>query len=418
MTGSIVSTGLGARLRVWTAAYLVCIVTSALIQASADADEVSRRLRTQISDIPWSPPSRDERIIYGVDDRIDVFQETDPTRLMQAASTCALISNSDLTNNGDGTFTILLSAYTYAGLPPCPGEAFASQPTAAFCSGFMVGPDLIATAGHCVGGTLDLQNFSFVFGFDMIDAIQPVSIVNGNHVYSGSELLSWTPGGDFDHALVRVSQPITSPGAIALPVRESGVIATGIPVGVIGHPHGLPKKIAFGASTQVTVNVSPTYFLANLDTYGGNSGSPVFNQNTGLVEGILVRGLADFTLGASCFSSNVLPNNFGAEEVTRVSVIPSYLLREVDTDQDLIDDAFETDTGTFVSATDTGTDPNDPDSDDDGVIDGTEVQMNTDPNNALSFPSLPVSAAWLLTTIAGVAVASAGMVIWRRKRDA
>ncbi len=71
-----------------------------------------------------------------------------------------------------------------------------------------------------------------------------------------------------------------------------------------------------------------------------------------------------------------------------------------------------------MSATDTGTDPNDADSDDDGVIDGTEVQMSTDPNNALSFPSLPVSAAWLLTTIAGVAVASAGMVIWRRKRDA
>jgi glucose/arabinose dehydrogenase len=53
----------------------------------------------------------------------------------------------------------------------------------------------------------------------------------------------------------------------------------------------------------------------------------------------------------------------------------------VDLDQDLLADLFETNTGVFVSATDTGTDPGDPDSDGDGVLDGTEVALGTDPNN-------------------------------------
>ena len=33
--------------------------------------------------------------------------------------------------------------------------------------------------------------------------------------------------------------------------------------------------------------------MANLDTFMGNSGSPVFNKETGLVEGILIEGAED-----------------------------------------------------------------------------------------------------------------------------
>ena len=48
-----------------------------------------------------------------------------------------------------------------------------------------------------------------------------------------------------------------------------------------------------------------------------------------------------------------------------------------DTDGDGLIDLFETNTGTFVSASDTGTDPNDPDTDDDGLDDGVETNTGT-----------------------------------------
>jgi len=60
-----------------------------------------------------------------------------------------------------------------------------------------------------------------------------------------------------------------------------------------------------------------------------------------------------------------------------------------DDDNDGIADSFETNTGVFVSAADTGTNPNDADSDDDGFVDGAEVVAATDPNDAGSHPEIP-----------------------------
>jgi hypothetical protein len=50
-----------------------------------------------------------------------------------------------------------------------------------------------------------------------------------------------------------------------------------------------------------------------------------------------------------------------------------------DADGDMIPDAWETNTGTYTSPDDTGTDPNSADSDGDGVNDGEEVLAGFDP---------------------------------------
>ena len=55
---------------------------------------------------------------------------------------------------------------------------------------------------------------------------------------------------------------------------------------------------------------------------------------------------------------------------------------QLDTDGDGLPDWVETNTRVYVSPTDTGTDPNDPDTDDDGVLDGDEVPAGTNPNQA------------------------------------
>ena len=53
-----------------------------------------------------------------------------------------------------------------------------------------------------------------------------------------------------------------------------------------------------------------------------------------------------------------------------------------DTDGDGLLDSVETDTGTYVDASNTGSDPLDSDSDDDGILDGIEVDAGLDPNVA------------------------------------
>ncbi len=81
-----------------------------------------------------------------------------------------------------------------------------------------------------------------------------------------------------------------------------------------------------------------------------------------------------------------------------------------DDDDDGLPDAVETNTGSFVSPSDTGSDPLDADSDGDGLDDGTEVALGLDPNNpsSLGLPALPdAGRALLLLAMLGVGVGAA-----------
>ena len=82
-----------------------------------------------------------------------------------------------------------------------------------------------------------------------------------------------------------------------------------------------------------------------------------------------------------------------------------------DDDGDGLADLVETNTGVFVSASDTGTDPNDPDTDGDGKSDGFEVARGFDPldPSAPQIPALP----WL----AGALLAAALLASARRRLE-
>ena len=109
------------------------------------------------------------------------------------------------------------------------------------------------------------------------------------------------------------------------PLRVSSrKIADGRAVFVIGHPSGLPAKYAGGA--HVRDNRRRAYFTANLDTYGGNSGSPVFDRRTKTVEGILASGEQDFVKRGDCQVSLVCPDGgCQGEAVTRSTLWAAHI---------------------------------------------------------------------------------------------
>ena len=67
-----------------------------------------------------------------------------------------------------------------------------------------------------------------------------------SEVYQGIEIVSYASSGDYDHSVVRVDRTITAPDAQPFIIRREGTIQVDEYVGVIGHPSGLPMKIAFG----------------------------------------------------------------------------------------------------------------------------------------------------------------------------
>ncbi|AKB51220.1 V8-like Glu-specific endopeptidase [Methanosarcina barkeri str. Wiesmoor] len=256
-----------------------------------------------------------QKVIYGVDDRVDVCNLPFGPDRNDADSVVALFRASKVTDNGDGTSSLQINNFGTA-KNLCPGERFRNQPTGAFCSGFLVAPDIIATAGHCVN-TGNVTNICFVFGFRMRDTDNAETAINNTEIYRGAELIGRQEiGNGPDWALVRIDRPVNNHNVVR--IRRNGKINETQALHVIGHPSGLPTKFAGGAS--VRDNQPDAFFIANLDTYGGNSGSPVFNSKTHEVEGILVRGDTDFVRQGTCNVSLVCPSTgCRGEDCTRTT---------------------------------------------------------------------------------------------------
>lgn len=264
--------------------------------------------------------------IYGVDDRKDVFQVPNATVQADADGVVALFDEEDVIPNGNGTSRIFAAQYGPTN-NLCPCEPFFTQPQSRCATGFLVNREMILTAGHIH----DLESKLFVFGFKMANANAPqVFNIPNSQIHRAKEIIAQRddgPTGD-DFALVRLEKAVTDHRA--LPIRRTGQIPNGQAVQVLGHPRGLPLKFADGA--HVTGNGKTSFFVANLDTYTNNSGSPVFNSNDvvggrHVVEGILVRGgQRDFVPVGGCLKSLVCEIAGGGsdcpgEECTRVTRI-------------------------------------------------------------------------------------------------
>lgn len=260
-------------------------------------------------------------VIYGADGRLDVYQVTDDRLKALADSTVALVKNSDI--SVAGSVATLIGRNFGTDMNLCSDEKFREQDTAAFCSGTLVGPDLVLTAGHCIEDITGCQNTSLVFGFAVKSAGVLPKSVSANEVYRCKEIIKTQKvnnGADF--AVIRLDRSVTNHAPRA--VRASGEVPADASLVVIGHPVGLPTKITTGGSVRSTAN--PDFFVANLDTYGGNSGSGVFNASTGLIEGILVRGEQDFVSRGSCVVSKVCAEGAcRGEDVTKISAARPFI---------------------------------------------------------------------------------------------
>jgi hypothetical protein len=259
--------------------------------------------------------------IYGPDDRMDILDVTPLDVLKVSESVVALFSSRDVTDNGNGTST--LKTYNFgATYGLCTREPFRNQPCGGIGTGFLLSEGAIATAGHCVTDAT-IADTMFVFGFRMISTQTPNGTINKSNIYRGKRILDKkiVPGGA-DWAIVELDRAVV--GYAALKARKSGRIGDGESVYVLGHPAGLPLKYAGNA--VVRDNSPESYFVANLDTYGGNSGSPVINATTHVVEGILVRGEHDFVKDGNCKVSLPCPNTgCSGEECTRTTEFADFV---------------------------------------------------------------------------------------------
>ena len=246
-----------------------------------------------------------EPVVYGDDDRQDVFAFRDRAWAAQAADfSVTLVSTVGIDDSDPDN--ILLPAPTLEETGVCADERFADQPTAGFCSGTLIAPDLVLTAGHCVGAS-DCDQTAFVFNYYMTDETT-LQTITSDDVYTCSEVVV-SLVEDIDYAVVRLDREVVghTPAPVSL---DAAAMPASRRLLIDGYPTGLPLKIDDGARVRDARADTLDFFVANLDTFGGNSGSGVFDRRTRELVGVLVRGEQDYVAdpAADCLRVNVCRN--------------------------------------------------------------------------------------------------------------
>lgn len=245
--------------------------------------------------LTFSSAYAETNVIYGPDNRLDVYEVRNAVHKRLAQSTAGMVSLGTLTYGSSQSLINVHNPKTLTtGQNICSTEKFADQYLAPMCSGFLVAPDLIVTAGHCFKTFSTPENvcksFAWVFDYQMNSATSnPAKDMQLSNIYACKSVYA-VLNDSMDFAIVKLNRKVT--GRTPLTFRQQGIIPNSTELLVIGHPSGLPTKVS--DKGRITRNSEVTNFSTTLDTFHGNSGSAVFDAKTGLVEGILIQGKTDY----------------------------------------------------------------------------------------------------------------------------
>ena len=269
------------------------------------------------------------QVIYGEDDRRDLYQLDERRLLELSRATALLVDRAQVHEHDDEKFAYQLETEKLGErFDLCRREAFWSQPSVGKCSGFLVGKDVLVTAAHCFFrdiGTCGTTAVVFDYAYHGHDS-DPTLLARDSVYYCEEVLESVFEVDGLDFAVVRLDREVQ--GRTALPLRMRGRVSRGEVMTVIGHPLGLPTKVSQGKVRSVR---DSDYFVINADLWEISSGSPAFNARTGTVDGLVARGSEDFVLdaedGGSCQVSKVCAlDACDGEDVIRATKFIDFVL--------------------------------------------------------------------------------------------
>lgn len=262
--------------------------------------------------------------IYGKDDREMITNKSDP-RVKELSKSIALIVSVDALDIGMFKTTVKAPSLQEA-MNMCVSEHFVTRPAVAGCTGFLVAPNILASAGHCFMDESDCATKKIIFDVDSKEQSKKGYSVNSNNVFSCARIIStmydMNAPGEQDYSLIELDR--TPKRREPLKLNMSKKIENSANVFMIGHPFGMPLTLS--RESAIFNNNGIYQFTAGLDSFEGNSGSPVFNSKTMQVEGILVNGQEDLVYDPKneCYRNKIYDGK-GGEGVFRASELPPFL---------------------------------------------------------------------------------------------
>ncbi|MDG0815015.1 trypsin-like serine peptidase [Bdellovibrio svalbardensis] len=223
-----------------------------------------------------------EAVIYGEDTRKEVSSGDRYYAL--AAATASLVQDYNLKVDASGKFRFPVRTLKNS-FPLCKNEPFLDQPLVGFCTGVLIAPNRVLTAGHCLPHEGGCEHIRFHFGWTAEQAAKSNSL---DTLYSCTAVIQTENNlrKGFDYAILQLDRDVAG----VAPVKVStDKISTHDAVLSLSYPLGLPLKADLG---KVSNESSFGGFKVEVDTFSGSSGSPLFNKNGELI-GILSSGAED-----------------------------------------------------------------------------------------------------------------------------
>lgn len=249
---------------------------------------------------------REERVVYGNDNRIDYYQVEDAAQRTTGVRSVAGVMSAYSIDASDSARARFRATTLGKAASLCEGQRFRDQKIPAFCSGVLIGPDLMLTAGHCVWDAENqCPNLRFVFDYHLgaSSEVEPSSVARSD-IYSCQQVLvreqSSSGGRTQDWAVIQLDRPVDSQRTPATIRSATGALAVNTEVLMIGAPNGLPTKWDAGGRVLNANASTLDTFSASVDAFGGNSGSGVWTKDGSELLGILVSGLTDYKQQGQC----------------------------------------------------------------------------------------------------------------------
>ncbi len=207
----------------------------------------------------------------------------------------------------------------------CEDELFTNQPISPVATAFLIAPNKVMTVGHAVTSSRKCrENTVFIFNFEWNSKTESIETINREDVYRCGRILKFGYS-EIDYSIIELERNVE--GVEPLELDFSGHIEKGDEIYTIGHSLQLPKKFTTGF-IRSRIGISENYYSAEIDTFRGNSGSPVFSSKTNKVIGILKDGEYDFEWDEENFCNYIKVCESGScrgEAITRIDRLRDFI---------------------------------------------------------------------------------------------
>jgi hypothetical protein len=234
-------------------------------------------------------------VVYGTDDRAEYYDVADPALQKLVASTAIAIMRPEAIE--PTTHGVEIRASSLATIEKlCPGQRFLEQPAAAMCSGIVVTPELVLTAGHCAR-RIGCENMALVMNY-FYTAPGVLSPIETADVYACKAVRSYALSSiddeeRVDYAWIELDHPVRSRPAERIEFRtRSEPASAGEEVVIAGFGGGVPLKVGSGRVDDPRA-ATMDYFVSDADAFDGDSGAAIFDRS-GRLLGVQDRGGSDY----------------------------------------------------------------------------------------------------------------------------